>query len=105
MTQPLNIVWFKRDLRVEDHQPLVLAAQAGPVLPLYIVEPDVWAQPDASGRQWAFAAESLSDLQSNLTRLGQRAGHHHTRQLFLEGQVKPARHRGGHQAGTGAHGG
>ena len=71
MTQPLNIVWFKRDLRVADHRPLAEAAKLGPVLPLYIVEPDLWAQPDASGRQWAFAVESLTELQSALAALGQ----------------------------------
>ena len=71
MTAPLTIVWFKRDLRTVDHQPLALATQTGPVLPLYIVEPELWAQPDVSGRQWAFAAESLHDLQNSLTALGQ----------------------------------
>ena len=71
MTQPLNIVWFKRDLRVADHRPLAEAAKLGPVLPLYIAEPDLWAQPDSSARQWAFAAESLAELQSALAALGQ----------------------------------
>ncbi len=71
MTQPLNIVWFKRDLRIADHRPLFEAAQLGPVLPLYIVEPELWAQPDASARQWAFAAESLRELQKALADLGQ----------------------------------
>ena len=71
MTQPLNIVWFKRDLRMADHRPLAEAAKLGPVLPLYIVEPDLWAQPDASARQWAFAVESLTELQSQLGALGQ----------------------------------
>ena len=71
MTQPLNIVWFKRDFRVTDHRPLVMAAECGPVLPLYIVEPDFWAQPDASARQWAFAAESLAELTGALSSLGQ----------------------------------
>jgi deoxyribodipyrimidine photo-lyase len=56
MSRPLNIVWFKRDLRITDHRPLAEAAKLGPVLPLYIVEPDLWAQPDSSARQWAFAA-------------------------------------------------
>lgn len=53
MTSPLNIVWFKRDLRIVDHQPLARALEAGPVLPIYIVEPKLWAQPDVSERQWA----------------------------------------------------
>ena len=71
MTQPLNIVWFKRDLRVVDHRPLALAAAAGPVLPLYIAEPELWMQPDASARQWEFAAESLGELQAALAAIGQ----------------------------------
>lgn len=71
MSRPLNIVWFKRDLRVTDHRPLAEAAKLGPVLPLYIVEPDLWAQPDSSARQWAFAAESLGELQNELASLGQ----------------------------------
>ena len=45
----LQVVWFKRDLRAFDHQPLFEAARLGPVLPLYIVEPGLWAQPDMSG--------------------------------------------------------
>ena len=71
MTQPLQVVWFKRDLRVADHRPLAAAASAGSVLPLYIVEPDLWAQPDASARQWAFAAESLGELRATLSAMGQ----------------------------------
>ena len=71
MTPQLNIVWFKRDLRVVDHRPLAGAIQAGPVLPLYIAEPGYWGQPDASARQWAFAAESLDELQRTLAALGQ----------------------------------
>lgn len=71
MTGPLNIVWFKRDLRIADHRPLALAAQAGPVLPLYIAEPELWAQGDASARQWDFAAECLAELQAALSALGQ----------------------------------
>ena len=71
MTSPLNVVWFKRDLRVADHRPLSLATAKGPVLPLYIVEPGLWAEPDASGRQWAFASECLAELQRDLAARGQ----------------------------------
>lgn len=71
MRQPLNIVWFKRDLRIADHQPLALAAAQGPVLPLYIAEPGFWAEPDAAARQWNFAAECLAELQLALAALGQ----------------------------------
>ena len=44
------IVWFKRDLRIQDHAPLHEAARTGPVVPLYIVEPNLWALPDSSRR-------------------------------------------------------
>lgn len=71
MASTLNVVWFKRDLRIVDHAPLAAAARAGRVLPLYIAEPALWAQPDASGRQWAFAAECLGELQTALAGLGQ----------------------------------
>lgn len=66
----LQVVWFKRDLRVFDHRPLAGAAAAGDVLPLYIVEPELWRQPDASARQWNFARECLGALQDDLARLG-----------------------------------
>ncbi len=43
----------------------------GPVLPLFIIEPDLLAEPDQSGRQWAFALECLKELRENLAALGQ----------------------------------
>ncbi|WP_310475941.1 deoxyribodipyrimidine photo-lyase [Sandarakinorhabdus sp.] len=69
----MEIVWFKRDLRVHDHAPLAAACTSGrPVLPLYIVEPELWQQPDASGRQFEFLCESLADLDRSLTARGGR---------------------------------
>lgn len=67
----LSVVWFKRDLRVHDHRPLALAAARGPVLPLHIAEPELWAQPDASARQWAAMREALVELRRDLAALGQ----------------------------------
>ena len=43
-----DIVWFKRDLRVNDHEPLYRASKKNKVIPLYIVERDFWKQPDVS---------------------------------------------------------
>lgn len=60
-----TILWFKRDLRLADHPALALAGQGGGhVMPLYIVEPDYWTQPDTSARQWGFIAECLDDLRA-----------------------------------------
>ena len=64
------LVWFKRDLRVADHPALALAAGMGAVLPVYIVEPEYWALPDTSARQWAFAEDCLTDLRLALAGLG-----------------------------------
>ncbi len=63
----IEVVWFKRDLRVHDHAPLLAAHQSGnPVLPLYVVEPELWAQPELSGRHFDFLTECLSDLNEAL---------------------------------------
>ena len=64
------LVWLKRDLRVHDHPALTLAAGMGPVLPVYVVEPELWAEPDASARQWEFVAEALVDLRDQLAGIG-----------------------------------
>jgi len=65
------LVWFKRDLRVHDNPVLAEAGLlGGRVLPLFIVEPEAWAQPDAAARQWRFVAESLVSLRADLVLLG-----------------------------------
>ncbi|MBU6252783.1 MAG: deoxyribodipyrimidine photo-lyase [Alphaproteobacteria bacterium] len=58
----LQVLWFKRDLRLADHAALGAAAAAGPVLPLFIVEPDYWQLPDTSFRQWEFWRGCVADL-------------------------------------------
>lgn len=70
MSQLINVVWFKRDLRISDHAPLFEATRLGNVLPLYIVEPELWQQPDTSRRHWYFIHDSLLQLQSSLALLG-----------------------------------
>lgn len=64
------ICWFKKDLRVQDHAALAQAAKLGPVLPVYVLEPALWQQPDMSGRQFAFLRESLRDLHRQLAERG-----------------------------------
>ncbi|MBO6826003.1 MAG: DNA photolyase family protein [Sneathiella sp.] len=70
--QDINILWFKRDLRLHDHAPLHAALSAGlPILPLYIVEPSYWQQPFAARRHWHFIHDCLSELDEYLQKLGQ----------------------------------
>ncbi|MEM8495898.1 MAG: deoxyribodipyrimidine photo-lyase, partial [Planctomycetota bacterium] len=74
MSQPTisNAVWFKRDLRVADHAALSAAVDHGAVVGLYIVEPELWAAPEASAVQYHFVYESLVELRSAMSRLGGR---------------------------------
>jgi deoxyribodipyrimidine photo-lyase len=62
----VQIVWFKRDLRLCDHGPLTAAAEAGTVLPIYIVEPEYWTLPDVSRRQWLAIRSALEELAEHL---------------------------------------
>jgi deoxyribodipyrimidine photo-lyase len=68
----VNIVWFKRDLRIEDHEALAQAAKHGSVLLMYILEPMLWQQPDMSHRHYLFLQDCLSDLNQDLEKIGQR---------------------------------
>lgn len=63
----MNIVWFKRDLRPQDHAPLAQSIRAGqPVLLCYSFEPSMLNSPEADLRHWRFVYESLVDLQQKL---------------------------------------
>ena len=70
MKEPVQLVWFKRDLRVEDHRPLREAAQRGPVLCLYVYEPDLHGSLEFTSAHLDFLRESLISLQHSLRDLG-----------------------------------
>ena len=70
--QDINIVWYKRDLRVDDHAPLREAtADDIPVLPLYVVESNYWRQKFSSRRHWHFIYDCLVELRHQTAHLGQ----------------------------------
>ncbi|QUX93351.1 deoxyribodipyrimidine photolyase [Marinomonas sp. A3A] len=79
----LQVVWFKRDLRVVDHEALSRASLLGPVLCFYQVEHEYWQLPDTSNRQWLFIRESLFDLAEQLQNIGGRL-------VLFEGNVEVA---------------
>lgn len=81
----VQLVWFKRDLRVQDHAALAHAARGGPVLPVYIVEPDLWQQPEAAAQHWGFIRESLLELDAAL----RASGRPHARLHVLLGHAVP----------------
>ena len=68
----VTVVWFKRDLRSSmNHALLQGVVSEWPVLPLYIVEPEYWSQPDASHRHYQFMSECLAELRADLAAIGQ----------------------------------
>ncbi len=73
MAQKINIVWFKRDLRLRDHLPLKKAIESDtPLLLLYIFEPSLMDSAHSDYRHWRFVAESIRDINSKLSQYGQQ---------------------------------
>ena len=65
--QAINIVWLKRDIRSQDHQPLLAAEQAGiPYRIIYLFEPELIAYPDTSPRHLQFVYHSIMALNHSL---------------------------------------
>lgn len=63
----MNIVWFKRDLRLYDNEALYRALEApGKVLLLYILEPSLQNDSHYSQRHFDFIKQSLAELQTEL---------------------------------------
>lgn len=66
----VQLVWFKKDLRLADHLPLATAMRHGPVLCLFIHEPEWWATPECDGSHRVFLAECLAELDQSLRQRG-----------------------------------
>ncbi len=68
----LTIVWFRRDLRLQDHPALYTAVQRGRMIPLFIWSPDEdgpW-NPGEASRWWLHHA--LASLAQSLEKLGSK---------------------------------
>lgn len=68
--RPVQLVWFKKDLRVQDHAPLAAAAARGPVLPLYVYESEQLTHPEFGGHHLSYLNDCLHSLDTELRRLG-----------------------------------
>lgn len=67
----INVVWLKRDLRLEDHAPFTSAADADlPFLALYIFEPSLLRHPNYSAMHWQFVWQALTSLSEKSNRAG-----------------------------------
>ena len=68
---PLDVVWFKRDLRIRDHAPLAAAlAEGNRVLLLHFFEPEDLAHPTTSNRHINFRWQAWQSLCAEVKALG-----------------------------------
>ena len=73
MKPQINVVWFKRDLRLEDHAALEEASKEKlPVLLLFVFEPSLWKDPHTDLRHWRFLYESVVDCYRQFRERGAR---------------------------------
>jgi deoxyribodipyrimidine photo-lyase len=65
--QAINIVWLKRDIRSQDHEPLLKAEQVGITYRIiYLFEPSLIEYPDTSPRHLQFIHHSIIALNKTL---------------------------------------
>lgn len=69
----MQIVWFRRDLRLEDNEIVSKTSEdKQEVLPCFIVDPWFYQQPEVSAARVRFLFESLENLDANLRKCGSR---------------------------------
>ncbi len=68
--ESIILFWFKKDLRTYDNLALNQALKVGKVLPIFVIETELWQLPDHSSRQWEFVRECLIDLKKSLNKIG-----------------------------------
>lgn len=86
----INIVWFKRDLRLQDNEALRAAQEENlPIVLLYCFEPSIMKYDDSEVRHWRFVFESIQDLKNQLKQLSVDAIIHvfHQEALFVFEQL------------------
>ncbi|MGL4621196.1 deoxyribodipyrimidine photo-lyase [Chroococcidiopsis sp.] len=63
----MHVLWFRRDLRLNDNEIVTLAAaDKAEVLPCFIIDPWFYQQPDVGKARVRFLFESLENLDRNL---------------------------------------
>ena len=67
MKNKINIVWLKRDLRTQDHEPFFHAEKENiDYLPIYIFEPSLLSYHDSSLRHQQFIYHSIELMNNKL---------------------------------------
>ncbi len=59
-----SVMWFRRDLRLRDNPALRAAAEAGPVLGLFVLDPALWRGAGSARRAWL--AATLGSLDESM---------------------------------------
>ena len=71
MKKKLNIIWLKRDLRLQDHESFLQAEEAEEdYMAIYIFEPSMMNYPDTSLRHLQFVYHSLTEMNTSLKKYG-----------------------------------
>ena len=67
-----TIVWFRRDLRIFDHEPLYRAARRGDVIPIFIFDRALLLHPETGSGRVRFMLSCLDSLDRDLRSRGGR---------------------------------
>lgn len=67
-----TIVWFRRDLRIADHEPLFRAARRGEVVPVFVFDRALLHHPETGSARVAFMLDCLGALDADLKARGGR---------------------------------
>ncbi|MGB3613621.1 MAG: deoxyribodipyrimidine photo-lyase, partial [Elainellaceae cyanobacterium] len=67
-----TLVWFRRDLRIQDHMPLYRAAQRGAVIPVFVLDRALLHHPETAPARVQFMLETLAALDQALRSRGGR---------------------------------
>ena len=67
-----TVVWFRRDLRISDHEPLLRASRRGAVIPVFVFDKALLHHPETGVARVAFMLNCLVCLDADLQRKGGR---------------------------------
>ena len=70
MQHTAALVWFKRDLRLHDHAPLVTAQAHTKALGLFVIEPEWLQSPECDSSHVDFALGCVAELRAALAQRG-----------------------------------
>lgn len=94
MKPSVNIIWFRRDLRLKDNAALYHALQSGvPVLPIFIFDTTILDQlPYRADKRVAFIHAAIAEMQTELVALGSTLQVFHGKPLEVFTQLVQSYH-------------